>query len=149
MSEKTDIEPTENLAEKRRRYLANKARASMHAMLGWIVAIISGLITAVFTGLSIAMIMGRHPSMMPFLIATAVFGWSAIAGAKIVTTANDNLVRLAHVPPVGKQIADLPEANVLVRGTEHPDIADSELLHPADASTETRWEQLLRPHEAK
>ena len=52
--------------------------------------------------------------------------------------------RIEYVPPVAEQLAALPAADVLLRGSDQPAAAPDELLRPAHEGMETDAEELLR-----
>ena len=57
------------------------------------------------------------------------------------------LEAIPYVPPVAEQLAALPANEILVRGSDEPAAAASELVRPA-SDRETVSDELLRPEEA-
>lgn len=150
MSNQTRREP-EDLAKKRRKYLAKTTAVKTTLAVGVVITILFGYLFAlVLLGSAMACVQALTMGSATqywwiLLVALALSGAPMSFGMWLWRSSSKQMRSLAHVPPVAEQIATLPDEEILVRGSDEPAATADELLRAAQAGTVQPAKELLRP----
>jgi hypothetical protein len=152
MSNQTHLQPIEDAAKKRRKYLRERTQANMVAAVALGIAIVFALpLLFVFGTFFLSLLTsGRIPDVVSIVygfLILGLFGGPACLAWIIRQHFTRKAASLLYVPPVSEQIAALPADEILLRGSDMPAAAQGELLRPVREGTETEAGELLRPTE--
>jgi hypothetical protein len=147
-------EPIEDLAKRRRGYLAEVGTATAAtavAAIGSVIAFVSSL--AIPFSWSLRLFSHPRPPEEAYgleinpatVTALVIIGAITVICCRLCLGSAKSADTVVHVPPVQQQIAALHPDEVLVRGSSGPAVAPRELLRAARTGVESQTDELLRP----
>jgi hypothetical protein len=142
------IVPYADRVRRRREYLQQIAAARSLEAIGFAVAAVAGSLAVFFGMLFLLVWVLSDYDLGPGVARTcaavlAITGGTATVGAIAGRFGSRSARRVEFVPPVGEQIAALPDEEILVRGAARESVKPEELVRPAENGP-TPPEELLR-----
>ena len=129
----------------RQEYLGKKAGAALFGAAMAAIALVIGVAALVLISAVVQNIGFSITNMAFFAFLVALTSAAAVYVSRISSASFKEARTLTYVPPVREKIADLPDDEILLRGTDRPVAAPGDLLRAAREGSETGSEVLLRP----